>query len=209
MDAMFKFDDEMFEDDWGDADDTTPSYVAVSNKATRNGNEFETTFDVREKETSGPEKDRHNMFVGANMKCNFPWMGHNHQVEMSHENMENRTEFDSVSPLKALHESLDGVHAHAEGQFKEHIKVGVSYKHNDLWMKALFNPFDANNRANMFAHWTWNMCPGAVFGGHIDLDKSTGKYVNSMMNGAEWNVDGTGMRVGAKWDTKMTEMMKF
>jgi hypothetical protein len=63
MDAMFKFDDEMFEDDWCDGD-----YVNVSHHAQAHGNEFDANISVKER-----DGDSHEVEVTTGAKFNMPW----------------------------------------------------------------------------------------------------------------------------------------
>lgn len=89
MDAMFKFDDELFEDDWNDGD-----YIHVEATAEKSGNDFGLTGSVKEKGDEG-----HEFEVTAAAKFNMPWAnGIDSQAEVIHSNNGN-TEFDLVTTL--------------------------------------------------------------------------------------------------------------
>ena len=91
MDSMFKFDEELFEDDWNDGD-----YINVKNKSERNGNEFEIETKVSEANENG-----HDVEVTAGAKFNCPIENYDSQCEVKHSSKEG-TEFDCVSKLDGV-----------------------------------------------------------------------------------------------------------
>ena len=88
---MFKFDDELFEDDWNDGD-----YITVSNHSERNGNEFEIQTKVSE-----ANENKHDVEVTAGAKFNCPIDNFDSQCEVTHSS-NGTTEFDCVSKLDGV-----------------------------------------------------------------------------------------------------------
>ena len=86
--------------------------------------------------------------------------------------------------------------------------MGVSYKHNNLWVKFLMNPFSAAHRQNWSYHWTWNACKNMTLGGKKSGSFSDMGATNTTTYCAEANYD-NGLRVGAKWDFVATNYFKF
>jgi hypothetical protein len=89
MDGMFKFDDEMFEDDWNDG-----TYIYVQQNAQAHGTELENKVSVAEAKNGS-----HDVEVTTGAKFNAPWAdGIESQAEFTHSNKV-KSEFDLVTSM--------------------------------------------------------------------------------------------------------------
>merc|ERR1712167_81049 len=85
--------------------------------------------------------------------------------------------------------------------------MGLSYRHNDLWMKMMFQPFSEAHRKEFATHWTWNACKNMTVGG-----KKEGSFDNlaatKLTNCAEAHFD-NGLKVGFKQECEAQNFVKF